>query len=251
MCTLALAFQVLPELPILLGANRDEALSRPASGPAFREAEIPFIAPRDELAGGTWLGLNARGLFVGITNRYGRPPDPSRRSRGKLVLDALGFGSAEALHRFMGGLDPRQYNPFHLLYVDPAFAGATWLDGDALRQESLGPGLHVVTERSFAAVPTVEREARLRQAWTAADLRAPSELEKLGAAFTLHDPVTRIGGTCVHAESLGYGTRSSLLLALPGDPRAGRLLWAEGHPCENPYVDRSELLGKLFLNREN
>lgn len=252
MCTLALEFQPDSDLPILIAANRDEALDRPSSGPALREAPIRYVAPRDERAGGTWLGLNERGLFVGITNRYGRPPDSARRSRGQLVIEALGYTSAAALHEHMSALDPRRYNPFHLLYVDAQFAGATWTDGESLRQESLGPGLHVVTERSFAAVPTVEREARLRETWRELRVNSSGELERLRAALVIHDPVTRIGGTCVHAEALNYGTRSSLLLAFPRHRAAARLLWAEGHPCENPHLERADLVRALFSpGREN
>src|SRR6185312_1305710 len=165
MCTLALEFAPDTALPLRVAANRDEALDRPATGPALREGPIRFIAPRDEKAGGTWLGLNSRGLFVGITNRFGQRPDPNRLSRGALVWDSLAQPSAEALHRALSTLEVRRYNPFHLLYADRSGAFATWSDGDARRQVQLQPGLHVVTERSFDAVPVVEREGLLRDAW--------------------------------------------------------------------------------------
>jgi uncharacterized protein with NRDE domain len=248
MCTLAVAFQTEPGLPLLVAANRDEALDRPASGPALREGPVPFLAPRDARAGGTWLGLNARGLFVGITNRYGRPPDPDRASRGALVWEALGHRSAVALHAALAELDPRRFNPFHLLYADRQAAFVTWSDGETRTQRQLEPGVHVVTERSFDAVPRVEREARLRAAWAQAAVRRPEDLERLREAMVLHDPETRLGGTCVHAEHLNYGTRSSLLLALADDPTRSRLLWAEGRPCEHPYVDQAPLLAALFAH---
>lgn len=42
------------ESPLVIAANRDERLDRPASGPT-RWAGEKFFAPRDEQAGGTWL----------------------------------------------------------------------------------------------------------------------------------------------------------------------------------------------------
>ena len=128
MCTLAVEFAPDSALPLLVAANRDEALDRPATGPALREGPIRFIAPRDEKALGTWLGMNGRGLFVGITNRFGQRPDPARLSRGALVWESLAQPSAEALHRALSTLDVRRYNPFHLLYADrsaPSPPGAT------------------------------------------------------------------------------------------------------------------------------
>jgi len=247
MCTLALEFAPDTALPLLVAANRDEALDRPATGPALREGPIRFLAPRDEKAGGTWLGLNARGLFVGITNRFGQRPDPNRLSRGALVWESLAQPSADALHRALSTLDVRRYNPFHLLYADRSGAFATWSDGGARRQVQLQPGLHVVTERSFDAVPVVEREGLLRDAWTRANVHASADLERLHDVMTLHDPETRIGGTCVHAEELNYGTRSSLLLALAREPRQSRFMWAEGRPCEHPHVDEPELLRALGI----
>ena len=72
MCTLVL---VVPEPGGVLqvAANRDEFLARPADPPT-PSADGRWLAPRDRQAGGTWLGVNRAGLFVGVTNRFGRPP---------------------------------------------------------------------------------------------------------------------------------------------------------------------------------
>lgn len=245
MCTLAVGFQAVDGLPLVVAANRDEALDRPSSGPALREGPIPFIAPRDERAGGTWLGLNARGLFVGITNRYGAARDPERLSRGELVTRALAQPDARSLHEALSALDARRFNAFHLLYADATHAFQTWCDGEVRHQLVLEPGLHVLSERSHGAAEQVEREAPVREAWQRAALKHASELERLHPLLTIHDPVTRIGGTCVHADELNYGTRSSLLLALPSDPAQRRMLWAEGKPCQVPHHDVSGLLRAL------
>ena len=149
MCTLVAFIHVWPGSPLVVAANRDERLDRAASGPT-RWAGERFFAPRDEVAGGTWLGLQDSGLFVGVTNRAGSPRDATRASRGQLVVDALRLGSARKVHEgFSMTLDAHRYNPFHLLYADPDAAFVTWFDGSALHQEELRSGLTVVTERSL------------------------------------------------------------------------------------------------------
>src|SRR5580698_8268449 len=55
MCTLVAFIRVWPGSALVVAANRDERLDRAASGPT-RWAGEKFFAPRDEVAGGTWLG---------------------------------------------------------------------------------------------------------------------------------------------------------------------------------------------------
>lgn len=245
MCTLAVALSPHGPVPLLVAANRDEALDRPSAGPALRQGTVRYLAPRDERAQGTWLGLNARGLFVAVTNRFGGPPDPARRSRGALVTEALQAPSAPALRALLGALRPEAYNGFHLLYADARAGFITVGTGETLTHHALEPGLHVVTERSFGAGADGGRAERVRQAFRAAAVTGPEALEQLKPALTLHDDATRIGGSCLHVPERNYGTRSALLLALAG-PRS-RLLWAEGHPCEAPFLDRTALLTALEL----
>ena len=89
MCTLAIALRPSPGTVLAATGNRNEFLARPASPPRVWPDVEGVLMPRDDQAGGTWLGLTARGLFVCITNRRGATPERSRRSRGLLVLDIL------------------------------------------------------------------------------------------------------------------------------------------------------------------
>src|SRR5262245_48661895 len=177
MCTLAVQVTGLPARPLVVAANRDERLDRPAVPPLLWPGSPRFIAPRDERAGGSWLGLNEHGLFVGLTNRAGSPPDPTRRSRGLLVTDALRASSADDLHARLEALDPRAYGPFHLVYADRRTAYLGWVEGDVLRREPLVPGLSVVTERSpHAGGP---RADRIRRLWPA-DVDADAQVVASG-----------------------------------------------------------------------
>lgn len=244
MCTLIVAFRQHPEVPVLVAANRDEVKSRPASGPRRWPGE-GFVAPRDEEAGGTWLGLTDRGLFVGVTNRFPAERHLHRRSRGALVVEALRATSASALHRELAAVDPRRYNAFHLLYADAAHAGVTWSDGETLQQASLEPGLHVVTERSLGGDDHA-RTSLILDAWprlsTHDGLPTPEALFGLLASGRAADP---LGGVCVDVPALDYGTRSSMVLFLRRTLRQSWLFWADGAPDRVPFVERAELLQSL------
>jgi uncharacterized protein with NRDE domain len=235
MCTLVAFIHVWPESPLVVAANRDERLDRAASGPTRWPGER-FFAPRDEQAGGTWLGLHDSGLFVGVTNRAGAARDGSLASRGQLVVDALRLGSARKVHEaFSTTLDARRYNPFHLLYADRDAAFVTWFDGSLVHQQEPSRGLTVVTERSLGGDDHGREERVRRQQEPLLARRAPPALEDLVPTMRDHVDGEPLASTCVHVPALGYGTRSSLLLEISADLERSRWLWAEGAPCAVRY----------------
>ena len=209
----------------MVSGNRNELLKRPAS---TLELHGGVLAPRDDVHGGTWLGLNQHGLFVVITNRAGAMIDPARRSRGLIVREALGAGSARELHQRLRDLDGARYNGFHLVYADLEEAFVTWGDGTRARQLPLASGdLHVITERSYGAGEG-QREREVRAAFTGLD----EDVRAWRAPMTTHATMP-LESACVHADAVGYGTRSSLQLVLRAGGR-GEALWTDGHPCRNP-----------------
>jgi Transport and Golgi organisation 2 len=231
MCTLVL--QLKPGALLAVSGNRNELLARPASGPQLHDG---VLAPRDEAAHGTWLGLNRHGLFVCVTNRRGAMVDPHRRSRGLLVRDALhGASSARELHERLATLPGDRHNGFHLIYADLREAFVTWGDGARITQLALPPDeLHLLTERSFGAGEG-ERESTVRAAYGPGRWLSP---EAWREPMTKHTE-SPLESACVHADAAGYGTRSSLQLFL--EPDRARMLWTDGHPCVNPPRDLSEL----------
>ena len=234
MCTLVLLQR--PGELLAISGNRNELLARPASGP---RVEGGVLAPRDELAHGGWLGLNRHGLFVCVTNRRNAMVDPARRSRGLLVLEALQARSARGLHEALRELRGDRHNGFHLVYADLREAFVTWGDGHSIEQLALEPGrVQVVTERSFGAGEGA-REASVARAFA----ELPPEVEAWRVPMTAHaqEPLE---SACVHADAVGYGTRSSLQLVLR--PRGARALWTDGHPCVNPARDISAMVQGLL-----
>src|SRR5690606_9123164 len=247
MCTLLVQHRPDAAHPLVIAANRDEQLQRPAEPPALRtEGPIPYVAPRDLQAGGTWLGLNARGLFVAITNRHGAPPDPRRRSRGELVVQALSAPDAATARASLSELRPGDYNGFHLLHADAHEASLTWSDGTTLHQERLAPGaVHALTERSFT--PDAEaRAARGLAAWPAAEEAPTAEaLETLLGLHAEPDAAHPLFAPCVHLDTLDYGTRSATVLRVARRLEQSDWRWAEGPPCRTPFHDLGSLLRAL------
>lgn len=241
MCTLALAWRVDRRWPVVVAANRDERLGRPAESWAVRDAPGggKLAAPRDAKAGGTWIGVSGRGLFAGLTN-YHAPvawyPDLGRSSRGELVEVALGSPSAAAARGVLAAAPAARWNPFHLVVADARDAFLWWYDGERSALVDLSPGLHVVTERSpLGACP---RGDLVRARWPL-DLAVP----KLREVLTVHAPPPE-SATCIHGDP-EYGTRSSAVLRLAGEVGASELYAADARPCTAPLEDRSALLAAL------
>lgn len=245
MCTLIAFHRCVQGAPLVVAANRDEFLERPTEGPALREASVvgsgrseKVVAPRDVRAGGTWLGLNASGLFAAVTNRRAEHPDPERRSRGWLVMEALTAPSAAQAARQLESLPESSYNSFNLFVADRDSAHLVTY-ADRPERIDLEPGPHVIGNVHPAeASPKLER---LRGELARLDVTDPSLLDELGRVCRVHRD-TPFESTCVHAGE--YGTRSSTLLRIGSDPV---LRYAEGAPCEAEYRDLTPLLHEVGI----
>ena len=240
MCTLAVAFQTDRRWPLVVAANRDERLGRAAEGWDLREPDggPRYAAPRDLLAGGTWIGLSARGVFAAVTNYHipsGAAPDPRRRSRGELVGKALRHASAEGARGVLLREEAASYNPFHLVVADAQRAFLWRFDGEAAAFDDLGPGLHIVTER--APDDLGPRGAMVRSRWP-----LDHDTLRLRQILAVHEPAS--AATCIHRDPL-YGTRSSSVIRLAASLAASELYTSDGRPCTAPFDDRSRLVASL------
>jgi uncharacterized protein with NRDE domain len=242
MCTLIAMWRMFDEAPLVLAANRDERLDRPADPPAIMvHAGRQFIAPSDRAAGGTWLGFNDAEAFVGITNRHLAVKPNASRSRGLLVLDALAAGTAEEIDASLSALDVSPYSGFHLFVADRTEAFIFWSDGAVLNRIVLTPGITIVTERSFGAAPT-SREQLIRER-VGAPAVPPDDRALIGILSTRAE--ISFEGINVSVPEIGYGTRSSTILRLGPRPREVRMLHADGPPDRTPFSDLKRLLELL------
>jgi len=123
MCILFIAINQHPAYPLVIAANRDEYHDRPSSPMHYWPDHPGILAGKDELKGGTWLGVNRLGKFCAVTNfRTGESIDPGALSRGELVRMYLDG----TYHRPDGDLDfhrflfeqGEKYGPFNLVFGD-------------------------------------------------------------------------------------------------------------------------------------
>ncbi|MGH7096590.1 MAG: NRDE family protein [Stellaceae bacterium] len=226
MCTLIILRRPGHRWPVLIGANRDEMIERPARPPARHWPDRPeVVAGLDVLAGGSWLGVNDWGVAAAVLNRTGSlGPLPGRRSRGELVLEALDHADAADATAALSALDPAAYRSFNLILADSRdgfwlrHAGEGRIDVHPLK-EGLSliaagdlvddPGDDRATRRlalaapRFRAAPVPDPERGGWTAWEnllADDEAPPGEPAEAALRFRTHG---------------AFATVSSALLALP------------------------------------
>lgn len=212
--------------------SRDERRTRgPALPPEIGSGGdgVSWIAPRDTDAGGTWVGVNTRGVTVGIANLFLRLPplSPDRKqSRGLLVRDLLDSRTAaEAVER-VGGMDLSRFEPFTLAAVDEAGTpGLLRWDRAQLRPVApLGPVLLVTSAGPGAGIERGRKELFERE--SAAGHLTSERLEALYRAPPTPDSV----GLCVQRSEVGTVSLTRV------DVRAGEvsLTYTPGPPCRVP-----------------
>lgn len=244
MCTLIAFHRVWSDAPLVVATTRDEAYDRPAEGPARREGDPPFVAPLDLEAGGTWMGGNAAGVWVGVTNRHGGEVDPERRSRGLVCLDALRCRSAgEVVGAVESMIEPT--NPFHLVAGDAVSLWLVEYDDGVVAARTLGRGCHVVTNRPFEGTG---EEPKVRRAWTLLEAAGlwpvepggprPEGLVGMLAAVLADHGVEGRDAICLHGGV--YGTRTAAVWRMCPSASPGELpfdlVWADGPPCSAEFA---------------
>ena len=98
MCSVIVLYRPGHNWPLLWASNRDEMADRPWSPPARHWPDRnEVVAGRDELAGGTWLGINDAGVVAGVLNRRntlgpqeGKRSSVARHHRLENALDGDG-----------------------------------------------------------------------------------------------------------------------------------------------------------------
>ena len=236
MCWIAVLFQVNTHYPLIVAANREESRTRP-SQPPFRWAGSPTVwAGRDELAGGTWLGVNATGLLAAVTNRPlaadSDSGDATRRSRGLLCLDTLRCDSPASARAFFGAeLSTRRFHPFNLLCASPAAGWVGTWQGDV---RDLAPGIHIVSNYGDVDDDTLPAVRAARGRIASLDLATPDVDDLFG----------RLGNVCAQTDQPfplcradgDYGTVSSSLVAVTADGTVAAYWHAPGPPSEFAFV---------------
>ncbi len=239
MCLIVFAWRVIPAVPLVAAANRDEFYQR-ATAPAAPWPEHPQIfAGRDLQAGGSWMGItqpepgSKASRFAAITNI--RAPSEHRDnapSRGHLVADYLAGNMTPQEYVDAIRADAGAYNGFNLVLSD----GDTliWFsnrgDGDPRNGKPLEPGVYGLSNALLDA-PWPKVLKTKAQFASLLCLGAPDDAYFEMLADTTPAPDQRLPETgvpldlermlsAVRIESPSYGTRTSTVVKLYADAPA-------------------------------
>jgi uncharacterized protein with NRDE domain len=235
MCLIVFAWRVVPGVPVIAAANRDEYYDRPATQAGPWPGHPYVIAGRDLQGGGSWMGVTLDGTngpkFAALTNI--RAPQERRQdapSRGALVADYLtgALTAPEYIDRIAHGAPA--YNGFNLVLGDrdnlywysnrgdadprngqPLEAGRIYGMSNGLLDEPWPKVLR--TKAQFASLlcqgaPEDAYFEMLADTTRAPDMRLP----ETGVPLDMERVLSAV---CI--DSPGYGTRTSTVVKLYTD----------------------------------
>lgn len=242
MCILIVMRGFHADHPLVVAGNRDERVDRLASPPGLWVGERRrVLSPRDRLALGTWLAVDERLAFAGITNWVGVPTVPGAPSRGHLVHAVLDQQDLEAgLDEVRRRVNQHAHSGFQLVVGDRRRVFVLrhahgrvdvieWMEPVLVLTNEHEPGRLVPRGLSAASAPGIALDQRL------ASLVAM--LRDRGSD----------GQHAICKRGQTYGTVSSSIVAIPhGDPR--ELVWryAPGPPDVTEYRNYGNLGRRLL-----
>jgi len=251
MCTVVVLRRIGHTFPLVLAANRDEMQNRPSRPPARHwENRFDVVAGLDELAGGTWLGINDNGVVAAILNRRGTlGPAEGFRSRGEIPLEALDHADAQAATDALSHLSPQAYRPFNLVIADNR--DAFWLrnTGTSIDASPIPEGVSMITAydlndetspRIGAFLPRFRKAKKpdpVNNDWSDWQSLLANGLHEPGSGVSKDSEAGQLAAMNIKTD-IGFGTVSSSLLALPTIDKEGAKpvwLYANGRPGATPY----------------
>ena len=249
-----MASRLAPTEPLIVGANRDELMERPATPITVLAPKAPrVLGGRDEQSGGTWLAVNEHGVCAGLTNQpLGDAKDPSKRSRGDLPLALARHRSATAaVEALVAGYRPMDYNGCWLLVGDRTslwFVDFTDTDGGPARARPLAPGIHILENRALGE-PTAKVDL------VRAALGEPCGADAIDTAFRTvladhrvpEDDERPNSANCVHLDT--FGTRSSCLIRVGDAPSVPPHVGGSGPAVHHPLRGRQRAVGTRWSRR--
>lgn len=241
MCLIALAYRQHPRYPLVVMANRDEFLDRPAEPAHFWPDAPHLLAGRDLRAGGTWMGITRHGRFAALTNhRDLRRPAVEGPSRGHLVRQALEQHIDQGITTPYAGLNLIHGTVDELHYLNNITPDLT----------PLAPGIHGLSNALLNTPwPKVQRaKAGLEQV-----LNGPEDQLINGLFDLLTDEATAPAGqlpdtgldqameralSSIFIRTPGYGTRCSTVVLVDhhGQVHFQERSWPDGHTVVQEFA---------------
>lgn len=241
MCTVVFLRRPDHRWPLILAANRDEMKDRVWRTPGRHWPDRENVtAGIDDLAGGSWLGINDEGVVAGILNRKNSlGPDENLRSRGELVLEALDHTDAVYAMEALTEINPAGYRSFNIFVADNR--DAWWLrsmgpNADKVDIFEIPEGISILTASDLNAKDSVRTSFNLPRF---NDAKEPSpdnqdwqEWEKLMDSTDQATDGEPNEAMLIETER-GFGTLSTSLISLESPEfYNSRKIWR--------FLDRSE-----------
>jgi uncharacterized protein with NRDE domain len=226
MCLIAFAYQVHPEHPIILAANRDEFYSRATQNAHWWPDHPDLLAGKDLEANGTWMGVSRSGLIAAVTNV--REPDKrntASRSRGELPREFLQQQPSITDYNNYLINTQNDFQGYNLIYGS---GESLWFFSNRIPEpQALAPGIYGLSNASLNTPwPKVEKiKKSLKRLLDNNNLSTPALLQMMASTSEADDsqlPSTgvslewerRLSAICIHKPDYGYGTRSTTALII-------------------------------------
>ena len=244
MCLLAIQYQLVPESPILVAANREEFYERPSGPPSIQSGKPRILSGVDKQSGGTWLGVNQHGLFVGASNRNKILPPVTTRSRGILCRELLRSGSArQGVDMALEELHTNKYEGVNFVIADSE-SGWVVHGGDDIEVVELEEGLSIIANQDVND-PRDERVILARRLLTLQTLDSPVKFLAVASKVFARAP-SPPGRPSIVIRGKNRGTVSSTLLSLGKKPRDAIYQFANGAPDQAKFEDYSPMLRDIL-----
>lgn len=245
MCLFAVQYQLVPEAPVLVAANREEFFERPSLVPSIQSGKPRVLCGVDGQAGGTWLGINQHGLVIGVCNRRRSVATFPSRSRGVLCRELLKADSSiQARDMAMEELSSGKYDGANFICVD---ADSGWVvhGGDEIDAVEMHEGLNIISGGDLNDM----RDGRVemaRRLLTLHTLDSPVKFLAVASKVFARAPSPYPGRPSIVIRDKDRGTVSSTLISLGKKPRDAIYQYSAGPPDKTRYEDYSPLLRDIL-----
>ena len=223
MCLILFGYKISSKYPLILAANRDEFYQRPTAHMHFWEDKPSILAGKDLQQGGTWFGVNQKGIFAGLTN-YRNPAAIKQNapSRGEIIIDFLESGKSIETHFKPFKKKAASYNGFNLIFgnKDNLF----WFSNLKNTIKKITPGIHGLSNRFLNTPwPKVESGKKALQKIISETITSESLFSILTDQSVPDDSLLPHTGMGLEWERILsplfiqsdiYGTRSSIVMLM-------------------------------------
>lgn len=247
MCLIAFAHRIVPGYELVLIANRDEFLARPAAPLGWWPDNPNILAGKDLEGGGTWLGVNRKGEWTAITNYREPLPElnnpPSRGDLTRLILE----NNITLLGESFSLTPPAdKYHGFNLLSGNKStvryFSNRSKGDPIGLKPRIYGVSNHLLdtpwpkVTKSKTALERAVGQGRvdfmeLFEILASTEKAKEEELPHTGIS---QDWEKMLSSAYINAEELGYGTRMRTILTISDNGRVQICEWRRGESEPGP-----------------